>query len=101
MIRLPGELSDLADITLASLLFGMVYFIPAVLITFYNKQHQWRYLLLFAAIGLILETSVGIDADLSRGGTYHTAGFITALILGVTGGRFLGNAIRNKSHVIA
>lgn len=101
MIRLPGELSDLADITIASLLFGMVYFIPAVLITFYNKQHQWRYLLIFAAIGFILETSVGIDADLSRGGTYYTAGFVTALILGVTGGKFLGNAISNKSHAVA
>ena len=68
---------------------------------FYNKQHQWRYLLIFAAIGFILETSVGIDADLSRGGTYYTAGFVTALILGVIGGKFLGNTIRNKVHVIA
>jgi hypothetical protein len=100
-IRLPRELSHLAEVSLESLLFGMVYFIPAALITFYNKQHQWRYLLIFAAIGFTLETSVGIDADLSRGGTYYTAGFVTALILGVIGGRFLGNAIRNKVHVIA
>ena len=79
----------------------MVYFIPAALISFYNKQHQWRYLLIFAAIGFVLETSVGISADLNRGDTYYTAGFVTALILGVMGGRFLGNAIRNKSHAIA
>lgn len=100
-IRLPGELSGLADITLASLLFGMVYFIPAMLITFYNKYHQWRYLLIFAVTGFILETSVGIDADISRGNTYYTAFFAAALVLAVATGRFAGNVFSKRFAELA
>lgn len=101
LIRLPRELYPEADIIFGSLLFAMVYFIPALLIARYNNQHQWKYLLLFSAFGLVLETSVGINADLSRGGTYYTAFFVSALILGVAAGKYLGNNIKHKQHLYA
>lgn len=79
------------NIVIQAFLFGFVYTIAAFFITYYNEISKVnKYLLTAIALGFILEISVGVHADISRGGTYFTAYFGVALILGVVIGRFLG-----------
>ena len=85
---------------MAGVVFGMVYFLPSVLIVYYNinSRHN-RYLAIFAALGIFIETTFGIAADLTRGGTHYTVYFVCGLIAGVIAGRFLGLKLGNKSQV--
>ncbi len=99
-IHLPYGTAVWFDGIFSALIFGLIYFAFATLIAYYNKQHQWRYLLVFASAGLLIETGVGISADLSRGGTYYTAFFVSGLIWGVIGGKFFGNALSHKKYAI-
>ncbi|MEJ7557947.1 MAG: permease prefix domain 1-containing protein [Pedobacter sp.] len=79
------------NIVIESVLFGMVYMAASFLISYYNEAASVnRYLLFATALGLILEVSVGISADLGRGNTYFTAFFTAGLIAGVAAGRYLG-----------
>jgi hypothetical protein len=79
------------NMVIESLLFAAVYGSASFLIAFYNKNSSVnKYLLMAMLLGLILEVSVGISADLGRGNTYFTAYYASALIGGVALGRYLG-----------
>jgi glucose uptake protein GlcU len=78
-------------IFISTLLFGLVYLGASFLITYYNKQgNNKRYLFLFSLFGIIVETVVGIYADLDRGTTYYTIYFVAAILIGIVSGRLLG-----------
>ncbi len=81
----------LDNIVVESLLFAGVYACASFLIAFYNKSTSInKYIIAATLLGLILEVSVGISADLGRGNTYYTAYFTVALIGGVAFGRYIG-----------
>lgn len=95
IIHLPYGTSRLVDGIFASILFGAVYMIPALIIALYNQQNSWRYLILLSAIGFILEMSVGIALDIENG-TYHAAMYSSAIVVGVLIGKMIGDAMRGK-----
>jgi hypothetical protein len=79
------------NIVIQAFLFGSVYAVAAFLIAYYNEISKLsKYLLTAITLGFILEISVGVRADIVRGGTYFTAYFGLALVFGVLLGRFLG-----------
>lgn len=79
------------NIVATSLLFAGVYALASFLIAFYNKSTNInKHILAATLLGLILEVSFGIIADLDRGNTYYTAYFSVALIGGVALGRYIG-----------
>jgi len=78
-------------------LFGIVYLIGSFLITYYNKLNAVnRYLLIFSSFGFIMETTAGIDADLSRGNTYYTVYYVSAMLIGIFLGKILGSKTSNE-----
>lgn len=78
------------DIILNGLIFGIVYLLGSFLISYHNvKGDLLKNLITFSIIGLVLETSVGIMADIDRGFSL-TGYFVSSLILGVIIGAFLG-----------
>ncbi|MES2810205.1 MAG: permease prefix domain 1-containing protein [Bacteroidota bacterium] len=92
MIRFEDLLIPEYSIIPAAITFGLVYFIASVVISYYNRLNNFKYLVIFAALGLILETSVGISADMTRVEKY-TPFFVSALIIGVIAGKFLGQMV--------
>ncbi len=71
-------------------IFGFVYLLGSFLISYHNvKGDLLKNLITFSIIGLVLETSVGIMADIDRGFSL-TGYFVSSLILGVIIGAFLG-----------
>jgi hypothetical protein len=78
-----------SEIAISAFLFFLVYFFASLIVTFYNPIDK-KYLLLLCSIGFICETTVGIMADISRGGTYFTVYFTAALLCGALLGRFIG-----------
>lgn len=95
IIHLPYGTSSLIDGVFSSVLFAVVYMIPSLIIALYNQQNSWRYLILFSAIGFILEMSVGITLDIEKG-TYRAAMYSSALVVGVLIGKLIGDAMRGK-----
>lgn len=100
VIQLPYGTSSLIDGIFSSVLFGAIYMIPSLIITLYNQQNSWRYLILFSAIGFILEMSVGIAIDLESG-TYRAAMYSSALVVSVLIGKIIGNVMRSKDVSVA
>lgn len=80
-----------------STLFGLVYAAASFLISYYNTEGNGKYLLLSIGIGLVLETVVGINADIARGNTYFTLYFVSALLTGAMVGRIGGLRIKAKN----
>lgn len=89
-----------ADIMIEAMAFGIIYAAGAFIISYYNEvTNANKYILIAMSLGLILEVSVGISADLGRGNTYFTVYFATALIFGVLLGRFLGTRLSLNTDV--
>jgi hypothetical protein len=84
----------------SALVFGLVYLSASFLISVYNKKSSInRYLLIAMFFGLFMEITVGIDADKSRGDTYYTLYFVTAMLLGSGLGRYLGIRLRDENKL--
>lgn len=47
--------------------------------------------------GLFIEITVGIEADKSRGDTYYTVYWVSAMLLGIGLGRYLGIRLRDEN----
>ena len=85
------------NIVIQATFFGLVYMGASFLISYYNEVGSVnRYIIIATALGLILEVSVGISADMGRGDTYFTAFFAAGLIAGVAIGRFLGTRLPSR-----
>lgn len=80
------------SIYISALLFGIPYMYFSYLITRYNKVN-FKYLLIFSFFGIIMETAVGINADIARGGTYYTVYFVSGMLSGISLGVFLGSTV--------
>ncbi|KLT65398.1 hypothetical protein [Pedobacter sp. BMA] len=79
------------NIIYSSIMFGFVYMSASYLITVQNRTSSLNKNLAIAfSFGVFAEVSVGISADIDRGGSYFTLFFTAALILGVLLGRSLG-----------
>ena len=80
---------------IAGVYFGAVYFVGAFAISHYNRVHAFRYLCWYGILGLVLEVSVGVQADLSRleaGFPMRTPYFVVGLLAGLAGGYFAGRS---------
>lgn len=78
-------------ISLSALVFAVVYFSASYLLAYYNSEGSInKYLLIKSAFGLVMETAVGISADIDRGNTYFTAYYVSFMLIGIMVGRFLG-----------
>lgn len=85
----------------SAIIFGSVYMLLSFLITFNNsKVDVNKYLLIATALGLCLELAVGIDADLDRGDTYNTAFYVSASIILIIAGRYLGIRFREGNNLV-
>ena len=83
-----------------AIIFGLVYLVASFLISLYNKQGGInKYLLIFSLFGVVMETSVGISADISRGDTYYTAYFVSLMLVCILLGRALGLRTGNAVSV--
>ena len=88
------------NILINATIFGTVYFLPSLCISYYNSQKKASYYItIFGVFGLIMEVFVGIDADISRGGTWFTAYFVGGMLIGIASGKFLGAWLANKRYV--
>lgn len=47
--------------------------------------------------GLLMEITVGINADRSRGDTYYTVYFVSAMLVGIGLGRYLRIRMRDET----
>ncbi|RZK77821.1 MAG: hypothetical protein EOO92_12245 [Pedobacter sp.] len=75
----------------SAIIFGSVYFFASYVVTFYNlNAYTNRYLLIACVFGLIMETAVGVYADLDRGDTINTAYFVSLMVIGIMLGKFFG-----------
>ncbi len=82
----------------SAMVFGLVYMSASFLIAFYNKKSSInRYLIIAMFFGLLMEITVGINADRSRGDTYYTVHFVSAMLLGIGLGRYLGIRMRDET----
>ncbi|MGY3211339.1 hypothetical protein [Mucilaginibacter sp. HD30] len=100
-IRLPHNLPQVLGTIFSCAIFGVVYMAFSALISFYNEKQSWRYLVVFAVAGFTIETSAGINADMNSGNTYFTVFHVSALVLGVIAGKYIGEVLRNKNHTLA
>lgn len=84
---------DLGEyIVYSAVLFGLIYFIATFKIAYYNnKAAANKLILVFSLPGLMLETIVGIQADLARGNTYYTLFFVTSMLISIVLGKILGS----------
>lgn len=81
----------------SAIIFGSVYMFLSFLIAFNNSKSEVnKYLLITTILGLCLELAVGIDADLDRGNTYNTAYYVSASIIFIIAGRYLGMRLREE-----
>jgi|SRR5690606_16967281 len=81
----------------SGLYFGAVYFIGAFAISYYNQHNLIKDLCWYGILGLVLEITVGISADLSRtaiGGPMLTPYFAVGLLAGLMVGYFVGQSLR-------
>lgn len=84
----------------SAVIFGLVYMAASFIITLYNTKNGInRYLLIAMFFGLLMELSFGIDADISRGNTYNTVYFVSAMLLGIAMGRFLGLRLHTMKKI--
>lgn len=82
---------------IAGLYFGAIYFVGAFAISYYNRTGTLKYLFWYGILGLAIEISVGIQADLSRlndGYSIMTPYFVIGLLVGLAGG-YLGGRFFN------
>ena len=85
----------------SAVVFGLVYIAASFLITIYNnKSSVNRYLMIAMFFGLLMEIAVGIYADLDRGNTYFTVYFVSAMLLGIGLGRYLGVKLQNRNLLL-
>lgn len=74
-----------------ALIFAFVYLSASFLITFYNSNGRSnRYILIASLFGIIIETFVGINADIERGNTFYTVYFVSFMLIGISLGKLLG-----------
>jgi hypothetical protein len=88
------------DMPLEAAAFGVIYLLFAFIIAYYNKQKPLVYLVRFALFGLIAESVTGASADFERGGTHYTIYFVSALVVGVLVGWFVGMKAGVKTELV-
>lgn len=85
-------------ISISALIFSTVYFSASYLIALYNPNTSTnKYLVIMSLFGVVMETSVGIAADIDRGNTIFTAYFVSFMLVGIILGRFFGLRSANFS----
>lgn len=96
-IAASTRIFHLDNIILRSVIFGLIYFSASILLVSYNKTKNInRHLLIAISFGFLMETVFGIMADMDRERSY-TAYFVSALLLGVVLGQFVGRNLQNKN----
>jgi hypothetical protein len=100
MIAAMSRVTGVHNLIIGALLFAIIYAVAAFAVSYYNNSKVSVYLLVFALFGLVAETWSGILADISRGGTFYTAYYVPALIIGVLAGWGTGIKARRRAVFI-
>ncbi|KQC00015.1 hypothetical protein AQF98_16035 [Pedobacter sp. Hv1] len=89
------------SIMLNAAIFGMVYFMASFLIAFYNKGGKVnKYIFFFCALGVSLETIVGMRADSFRTSDNQlTIYFVSAMLICIVAGRLLGTSTKSMRNL--
>ncbi|WP_316847182.1 hypothetical protein [Pedobacter psychrodurus] len=86
------------NMILQAVLFGIFYFVASFLLAYYNRTSGvTQSIFIFTSIGFILESSVGIMADIDRGNSFYTVFFVTSLLANVSIGGVLGAKLASKA----
>jgi len=82
----------------SAITFGLIYMAASFLIAFYNKKDSIRkYLIISMLFGFLMEIGFGFIADTERGDTYYTVYFVSAMILGIVIGSYIGIKLRDQN----
>ncbi|MFD2162347.1 hypothetical protein ACFSJU_08070 [Paradesertivirga mongoliensis] len=78
-------------ISVSALIFATVYFSASYLISFYNSNGSInKHLVITSLFGVVMETAVGINADIDRGNTIYTVYYVSFMLVGIVLGKVAG-----------